>query len=374
MKKIHYRFVSFFRTAILTSAVLLACSISGCSSENSSGSSSEASVSEEAAKDYIRSTSFKLNTVVTITIYDSEDEALLAQCMELCDKYEKIFSRTSSDSELFQLNHRELTPVEGQTDTYQVSEELADLLSIGLSWTQKSNEAFDIAIAPLTELWDFTSETPTVPADSDIRNALSKCGIQGVSIHDRNITLESDDTAFDLGGIAKGYIADRIKDYLVSQGIQSATINLGGNVLCIGAKPDGTPFKIGVQKPFADRNETAAAMEITDKSVVSSGIYERFFEQDGVLYHHILNSQTGYPYKNDLIAVAPFLIQSVLLQCSAPSLIRRGCRKRAPSSPRIYSSISTYSANVSLPSGVRSSKSVSYTLAKSPVSFSPFRR
>lgn len=303
MKKIHYRFVSFFRTAILTSAVLLACSISGCSSENSSGSSSEASVSEEAAKDYIRSTSFKLNTVVTITIYDSEDESLLAQCMELCDKYEKIFSRTSSDSELFQLNHRELTPVEGQTDTYQVSEELADLLSIGLSWTQKSNEAFDIAIAPLTELWDFTSETPTVPADSDIRNALSKCGIQGVSIHDRNITLESDDTAFDLGGIAKGYIADRIKDYLVSQGIQSATINLGGNVLCIGAKPDGTPFKIGVQKPFADRNETAAAMEITDKSVVSSGIYERFFEQDGVLYHHILNSQTGYPYKNDLIAV-----------------------------------------------------------------------
>lgn len=302
MKKIHFNRIHSARIAAILSVVLLTIGIAGCA---------EAKSSSQETKDYIRSTSFKLNTVVTITIYDSQDESLLTQCMELCDKYEKIFSRTVSDSELYQLNHRELTPLEDQPDTYLVSEELADLLSIGLSYTQKSGEAFDIAIAPLTELWDFTSETPSVPRDSDIQTALTKCGIQGVSVDGQNICLKSGSTAFDLGGIAKGYIADRIKDFLISRGIQSATINLGGNVLCIGTKPDGTPFKIGVQKPFADRNETVAAIDITDKSVVSSGIYERFFEKDGILYHHILNPKTGYPYENDLIAVTIISDKSV---------------------------------------------------------------
>lgn len=303
MKKISFKHIRILRLTVILSAVFLAMSMTGCSSLKSASS--------EETKDYIRSTDFRLNTIVTITIYDSEDESLLTQCMELCDKYEKIFSRTASESELFQLNHRKLTPVQGHPHTYHISEDLAELLSIGLSWTQNSGEAFDIAIAPLTELWDFTSEAPSVPADPDIRDVLSRCGIQGVSIDGQDISLESDDTEFDLGGIAKGYIADRIKDFLVSRGVQSATINLGGNVLCIGAKPDGTPFRIGVQKPFADRNETVAAMDITDKSVVSSGIYERFFEEDGTLYHHILNPKTGYPYANDLIAVTIISNKSV---------------------------------------------------------------
>lgn len=107
----------------------------------------------------------------------------------------------------------------------------------------------------------------------------------------------------DLGCIAKGYIADRMKEYLVSHGVESATITLGGNVLCIGTHPDGTPFHIGIQKPFADRNETMAIADIEDLSVVTSGIYERYFQEDGVLYHHILNPDTGYPYDNDLTSV-----------------------------------------------------------------------
>lgn len=288
---------------ILT-ALFLAFASEGCASGSTKPSAGN-------TEDFIRSTDFKLNTVVTITIYDSDEEALLSECMSLCDKYEKIFSRTRTDSELYKLNHREISPIEGAPDTYPVSEELADLLSIGLDYSKKSDGAFDIAIAPLTELWDFTSETPKAPENSMIRKAVSICGIQDVSIHGQEVTLESPDTAFDLGGIAKGYIADRIKEYLLSQNVKSATINLGGNVICIGTKPDGTPFKIGVQKPFADRNETAAAMEITDKSVVSSGIYERFFEEDGHFYHHILNPKDGYPYDNDLISVTIISDRSV---------------------------------------------------------------
>ena len=284
-------------------AVLLCFSMAGCAAQSKAAKSS--------GEDFIRSTDFKLNTVVTITIYDSDDEELLTKCMSLCDKYEKIFSRTRTDSELYKLNHRELPRAEGQENTYLLSEELAELLSVGLTYTELSNGAFDVSLAPLTELWDFTSEDPSVPDDADIQSALSRCGAENVSLNGQKITLPSDDTAFDLGGIAKGYIADRIKDFLVSEGVKSATVNLGGNVLCIGSKPDGSPFKIGIQKPFADRNDTADVVEITGRSVVSSGIYERYFEEDGVLYHHILNPKTGYPCDNGLIAVTILSDRSV---------------------------------------------------------------
>lgn len=269
--------------------------------------------------------SIKLNTAVQITIYDSQDKALLDDCLALCDKYELIFSRTNEKSELYKLNHRKDVsdgdfstdgqttpyPVSGTADTWHISEDLAALLSEGLDITRESDGAFDIAIAPLTSLWDFTAEDPRVPDDAAIQKALPLCSSDGVTIDGQDITLPSDDIQFDVGAIAKGYIADRLKDFLMKKGVKSAIINLGGNVLCIGSKPDGTPFKIGIQKPFADRNETEAVMDITGKSVVSSGIYERCFKQDGKLYHHILNPQTGYPYDNGLISVTIISDQSV---------------------------------------------------------------
>lgn len=269
--------------------------------------------------------SIKLNTAVQITIYDSQDKALLDDCLALCDKYELIFSRTNEKSELYRLNHRKDVsdedfntdgpttpyPVSGTADTWHISEDLAALLSEGLDITRESDGAFDIAIAPLTSLWDFTAEDPEVPDDAAIQKALPLCSSDGVTIDGQDITLPSDDIQFDVGAIAKGYIADRLKDFLIKKGVKSAIINLGGNVLCIGSKPDGTPFKIGIQKPFADRNETEAVMDITEKSVVSSGIYERCFKQDGKLYHHILNPQTGYPYDNGLISVTIISDQSV---------------------------------------------------------------
>lgn len=269
--------------------------------------------------------SIKLNTAVQITIYDSQDKALLDDCLALCDKYELVFSRTNEKSELYKLNHRKDTsdkdpnadgqttpyPVSGTADTWHISEDLASLLSEGLDITRESDGAFDIAIAPLTSLWDFTAEDPKVPDDAAIQKALPLCSSDGVTIDGQDITLPSDDIQFDVGAIAKGYIADRMKDFLVKKGVNSAIINLGGNVLCIGSKPDGTPFKIGIQKPFADRNETEAVMDIAGKSVVSSGIYERCFKQGGKLYHHILNPKTGYPYDNSLISVTIISNQSV---------------------------------------------------------------
>lgn len=277
-------------------------------------------------KEPISISSIKLNTAIQITIYDSQDKSLLDDCLALCDRYELIFSRTNENSELYKLNHRisdsvvsnqtietQTTPyqVNGTTNTWHISEYLAALLSEGLDITRESDGAFDIAIAPLTSLWDFTAEDPKAPDDADIQKVLPLCSSDGVTIGGQDITLPSDDIQFDVGAIAKGYIADRLKDFLVKKGVNSAIINLGGNVLCIGSKPDGTPFKVGIQKPFADRNETEAVMDIAGKSVVSSGIYERCFKQGGKLYHHILNPQTGYPYDNGLISVTIISDQSV---------------------------------------------------------------
>ena len=311
----HSRFFYLILCTVLVCPILL---FTGC------GNITDADTST-TGNEPISISSIKLNTAVQITIYDSQDKALLDDCLALCDKYELIFSRTNEKSELYKLNHRKDTsdkdpnadgqttpyPVSGTADTWHISEDLASLLSQGLSITRESDGAFDIAIAPLTSLWDFTAEDPKVPDDAAIQKALPLCSSDGVTIDGQDITLPSDDIQFDVGAIAKGYIADRLKDFLVKKGVNSAIINLGGNVLCIGSKPNGTPFKIGIQKPFADRNETEAVMDITGKSVVSSGIYERCFKQGGKLYHHILNPQTGYPYENGLISVTIISDQSV---------------------------------------------------------------
>ena len=305
---------------------LILCTVLVCPLLLLTGCQNAAGTNTDTGKEPISISSIKLNTAVQITIYDSQDKSLLDDCLALCDKYELIFSRTDEESELYKLNHRisdsavsnqttetQPTPyqINGTTNTWHISEDLAALLSEGLSITKESDGAFDIAIAPLTSLWDFTAEDPKVPDDADIQNALPQCSSDGVTIDGQDITLPSDDIQFDVGAIAKGYIADRLKDFLVKKGVNSAIINLGGNVLCIGSKPDGTPFKVGIQKPFADRNETEAVMDITGKSVVSSGIYERCFKQGGKLYHHILNPQTGYPYENGLISVTIISDQSV---------------------------------------------------------------
>lgn len=311
----HSRFFYLILCTVLVCPILL---FTGC------GNITDADTST-TGNEPISISSIKLNTAVQITIYDSQDKALLDDCLALCDKYELIFSRTNEKSELYKLNHRKDTsdkdtntdrqttpyPVSGTADTWHISEDLAALLSEGLDITRESDGAFDIAIAPLTSLWDFTAEDPKVPDDAAIQKALPLCSSDGVTIDGQDITLPSDDIQFDVGAIAKGYIADRMKDLLVKKGVKSAIINLGGNVLCIGSKPDGTPFKVGIQKPFADRNETEAVMDITGKSVVSSGIYERCFKQGGKLYHHILNPQTGYPYDNGLISVTIISDQSV---------------------------------------------------------------
>lgn len=280
MPKIFYKLYKIAYLLILCCIFLI-----GCASENSN----PISISE-----------FKLNTIVTITIYDSQNTQLLEECMAICDRYELLFSRTNPESELYRLNHRELDSLNG---TYNLSSDTAALIEKGLEYSRLSDGAFDITVAPLSDLWNFTSSSPKAPDAGRLQSVLPLVDYKNIELRGQSFRFLQDKTALDLGAVAKGFIADEIKAYLTSQGVNSAMINLGGNVLCVGNKPDGAAFKIGIQKPFADRNETIATMEITDKSVVSSGIYERFFEENQRLYHHLLNPKTGYPYNNGLISV-----------------------------------------------------------------------
>lgn len=243
-------------------------------------------------------TALYFDTVVQITFYTEGDgDALMDHCMGLLDGFEKTFSRTDPESELYAVNHREEQRVE-------VSGDLAELVRAGLSYYECSEEKFDITVAPLTDLWDFKSEDARVPDKDAIRQALAKVDASKVHVEGNTLLFDSPDTMLDLGALAKGYAADRLKEYLTGAGAEHGLINLGGNVLTIGARPDGSKWRIGVQKPFAEHTETAAVVRVEDQTVVSSGIYERYFEQDGNLYHHILDPDTGYPADSDLQGVS----------------------------------------------------------------------
>lgn len=246
----------------------------------------------------ITKSAFALNTFITITLYDTEDTAILDRCIELCEDYEAMLSKTAEGSDIYRINHRQQNE-----KTIEVSPETAELIEKGLFYSQLSEGAFDITIAPLSALWNFTDGDKKVPEPSAVAEAASKVGYEKVRVFGSQIELSDSQVQLDLGAIAKGWIADRIKEYLVQQGVESAVINLGGNVLCLGKQVSGEPFRIGLRKPFGGRYEQAAVLEITDQSVVSSGVYERNFVVDGVNYHHILNPKDGYPYQNGLTDV-----------------------------------------------------------------------
>lgn len=246
----------------------------------------------------ISKSGFMLNTFVTVTIYDKDDPKILEGSLELCRSYENIFSKTLEGSEVYRLNHR--SP---DQQTVTVSDDIKALVSEAQIYSERSKGGFDVTIEPLSSLWNFTSENPVIPSEKDINEAVGKVNYKNLKLEGNTLTFLFPDTTLDFGAVAKGYIADRIKDYLLEQGVKSAIINLGGNVLCVGEKPDGTPFKIGLQKPFADRNETIETLDIRDMSVVSSGVYERHFIKDGTNYHHLLNPRDGYPFQNGLVSV-----------------------------------------------------------------------
>ena len=271
-------------SAVLTASALL---LTGCSGAKSSTQTDQD----------LTYTDMLFDTVIKIQILDSADESILDGLKKLCEKYDTMFSATNTDSELYKLNHANGQP-------FTVSSETANLIQEGIHYSELSGGAFDLTIEPVSALWDFKADKPTVPSSDAIAQAVSHVDYTKVDIQDNTVTLEDPEAGIDLGAIAKGYIADQVKTYLKKQGIKHAIINLGGNVDVIGTKPDGSKYNIGIQKPFDESGEAITSVQLKDQTVVTSGIYERYFKKNGKLYHHILDPRTGYPCENNLYSVS----------------------------------------------------------------------
>ena len=259
---------------------MVSCILSGCNFK---------------AQEPISKTGFYFDTVISITIYDSNDETLLEQCFTHCEELENLLSRTIPTSDISRINS-----AAGASVT--VSDTTIELLKQGIYYGEMTGGAFDITIAPLSDVWNFKENTGTLPTDHAVTEALSHVSYKTIQIDGNTVTLTDPETAIDLGGIAKGYIADVLKEFLKSKGVKSALIDLGGNILTLGTKPDGTAFQIGIKKPF-DTKEVITSVSASDLSVVTSGSYERYFEVDDVKYHHILDTENGYPASTGLLSV-----------------------------------------------------------------------
>lgn len=250
-------------------------------------------------------TEFYLGTVVTIIIYDKNAEELMDGAMLEIERLENLLSGNIEDSDISKINSA------AGIEAVEVSAETHEVITKGIEYHETSNGLFDISIGPLVDLWGIGTTNARVPTQDEINIAMDNIDIDAIVSDGKRVILLNEDMKIDLGGIAKGYIADRVAEYLKKNGCDGAIINLGGNVLTVGEKPDGTKWRIGIQNPFEATGTYIRVVEVEEMSVVTSGSYERFFVEDGITYHHILDPNTGYPVETDIAGVSIISSRSV---------------------------------------------------------------
>lgn len=255
---------------------------------------------------------FYFDTVVTIYGYCPTET--LKDCLESCSAYERMLSKTVEGSDVWRINHADGLPV-------KVSEETAGLLKLAKKIGEASNGAFDVSIAPVSALWDFNAETPCLPDAAELAHAVSKVDYSLIEINGNTVKLPAD-MQIDLGGIAKGYISGKIASLLRKAKVESALLDFGGNIVTIGVRPGGFPWKVGIKNPDEPYGAPLMNVNCVDCAVISSGNYERFFDLNGVRYHHILDTHSGLPVQNgvdqfSIICGDPALADALSTACFA---------------------------------------------------------
>lgn len=269
---------------------------------------------------------YAFNTVITLQAYGDPDRCRPAfeDARAACRSFERSLSRTLPHSDIARLNAAGGTPVAIGPDT-------AELLNEALRYCADSEGRFDITMGAAVRLWDF--HQGIMPDQAALKEALAHVDWRGVHVrqaeNDRwEARLDDPQAAVDVGGIAKGWIADRLAELMASHGLESFIVNLGGNVVAHGQKPDGNPWRIGLQDP-RDKHALVGAVAVREASAVTSGVYERCFTQDGTLYHHILDPETGYPAQTDAAGVTVLARRSIDAEGYSTTLlalgIERGC-------------------------------------------------
>ena len=252
-----------------------------------------------ASKDSRLDTRFIFDTVVKLDI--ECDEKTLEEAFLLCEKYDKLFSKTNPDSELYRINNSK--------GFVSCDEELLQLIERGLYFSKLSNGAFDITISPVSDLWDF--EGTTLPDRKEIAEALKNVDYEAIEIKDNKINLNG--KKIDLGGIAKGYIADKLKAFFEEKGVKNGIINLGGNVYTFGKKST-----LGISDP-ENPDEAILRLETENLSLATAGTYQRNIVIDGKTYHHILDTKTGFSVDSDVVSAT--ILGKTSADCDALSTI-----------------------------------------------------
>lgn len=240
---------------------------------------------------------FVMGTIVRQRIYHENAEDISSQVIERIREIEAAMTINKAGGEVNRLNSS------SGSDFVNLSEDTLFVLNKAKEISQLSEGAFDVTVGPLVKEWDFLGDNPTIPTKERIDSLLKLVNYNDIIIDRSNsrAKLEQKDQIVDLGGIAKGFAGDEAIEVYVDNGVKSAFISLGGNIVALGGKPDGSPWKIGIRDPRGQEGSYIGIVSIKDKAVVSSGDYERYFERDGIRYHHILNPKTGYPADTELI-------------------------------------------------------------------------
>lgn len=268
-------------------------------------------------------TQLHLGTVCTINLFESGSTDLYSKMFQRLKSIEQVFSVRIADSALSQVNQSAgISPV-------TVPQEVIYVLQEALRIAEKTDGAFDPTIGPLVDLWDIGGDNSQVPSQEAIERAISLVDwrLVELDVEASTVFLPKEGMALDLGGIAKGFAADQLVAMAQEAGVQRALFDLGGNIYAFGTKEDGTPWRVGVKNPKNPAAEPALAIAVKDSSIVTSGMYERFFEQNDIRYHHILNPATGFPVWNDVQSVTIVCKSSMLADALSTSVFILGQKK-----------------------------------------------
>ncbi|WP_298845287.1 FAD:protein FMN transferase [Clostridium sp.] len=248
-------------------------------------------------KSYILREFYSLGTSNQLKVYGKKAIKAIEESIIKVYEIDNKMSVFKEDSEILKISiNAGNKPQIVSNDTYYVIQK-------AIKYCKLSKGAFDITIKPIVTLWGIGKEGQQIPSSNEIKEKLKIINYKDVVIdkNDKSIFLKNKEQEIDVGGIAKGYAADEVKNVMVKNGIKSALINLGGNILALGTKIDGTPWSVGIQDPFKTRGEFVLTISVINKSVVTSGNYERYFEVEGKRFHHIINPSTGYPSESDIV-------------------------------------------------------------------------
>ncbi|MDG5854681.1 FAD:protein FMN transferase [Clostridium beijerinckii] len=251
---------------------------------------------------------YLMGTKISLYIKGEAAEKLAEKACDMLINYEEVFSANSDNSQLAML--KKTAPLAPQ----EVNAELYELIKIGKKHSLCENTYLNIAIGPLIKLWRIGFKEAHVPEKEAIAKVLELLKPENIQLDDEKKTVYflKKGIEIDLGAIAKGYFADKVMEFFKENGAVSAMVDMGGNVLVFGESPsEGGDWKVGIQNPFLPRGNAVALVRIKDQSVVTSGIYERVFEKDGLKYHHIFDSKTGYPIESNIASLTIIADKSI---------------------------------------------------------------